>query len=127
VPPERLTELWAEVERLRGEMRGLFADHDVLLTPAAAALPWPVDTTHPALIDGQAVGPRGHAVFTTLANAAGLPAVALPCGWHAGLPLGLQLVGRPGADRSLLALAAEFESASTASGLLPHWPLWSPP
>ena len=36
---------------------------------------------HPTLIDGREVGARGHAVFTAFANAAGLPAIALQCGW----------------------------------------------
>jgi len=81
------------------------------LTPAAAALPWPAGETHPALIDGREVGPRGHAVFAGFANAAGLPAIAVPCGFAGGLPVGMQLVAREGADDGLLALARSFERA----------------
>lgn len=117
-------ELLYEVERLRSELDTLFESHDVLLTPAAAALPWPADQTHPTRIDGRDVGPRGHAVFTAFANAAGLPAVALPCGWADGparsgaagsgagpLPVGLQLVARSGSDELLLGLARQYENA----------------
>lgn len=68
------------------------------------------DQTHPDLIDGVKTGPRGHAVFTAFANAAGLPAMALPCGQVGGLPAGLQLVGRAGADAALLAAALRYES-----------------
>jgi aspartyl-tRNA(Asn)/glutamyl-tRNA(Gln) amidotransferase subunit A len=104
-----LFELLYEVERLRSGLAGLFTQHDFLLTPAAAALPWPLRETHPPRIDGRDVGPRGHALFTAFANAAGLPAVAVPCGFADGLPVGLQLVAAEGRDTELLALAAQFE------------------
>jgi len=49
-------------------------------------------------------------------NATGQPAIALPMGFDAvnvqqGLPLGVQIIGRPGADSTLLALAAQIEAA----------------
>ncbi len=45
-------------------------------------------------------------------NATGQPAITLPAGFsNAGLPIGLQIVGRPNAEFDLLALAAEFERA----------------
>lgn len=125
VPAARLSGLWAEVERLGAAMQTLFAAHDVLLTPATAALPWDLRSPFPSSIAGQPVGPRGHAVFTAFANAAGLPAVALPCGWIGGLPAGLQLVGRPGADALVLGLAAQYEASAPVP--VPPWPLWSPP
>ncbi|SDE15369.1 Amidase [Belnapia rosea] len=66
----------------------------------------------PAVIDGQAVGPRGHAVFTNFANLAGLPGIALPGRPSvSGLPIGFQLVGPTGADGLLCALAREWEAA----------------
>lgn len=106
-----LFELLFEAERLRSELAGLFEQHDFLLTPATAALPWPAADTHPPRIDGREVGPRGHAVFAGFVNAVGLPAIALPCGFAEGLPVGLQLVAREGGDDALLALAREFERA----------------
>ena len=106
-----LFELLFEAERLRGELAGLFEQHDFLLTPATAALPWPAADTHPPRIDGHEVGPRGHAVFAGFVNAVGLPAIALPCGFAEGLPVGLQLVAREGGDDALLALARQFERA----------------
>lgn len=44
-------------------------------------------------------------------NASGLPAIALPTGFDAatGLPVGVQLVGRPAAEATILALAAQLE------------------
>lgn len=106
-----LFDLLFEAERLRAALARLFDQYDFLLTPAAAALPWPANETHPTRIDGREVGPRGHAVFAGFANAVGLPAIALPCGFADGLPVGMQLVAREGADAALLALARSIEQA----------------
>lgn len=85
---------------------GLFQRFDVLLTPTAAAMPWPATEIYPGIIDEQPVGPRGHAVFTPFANALGLPAISLPAGLSSkGLPIGYQLVAAQGRDADLLALA----------------------
>jgi amidase len=46
-------------------------------------------------------------------NASGLPAIALPTGFDSstGLPIGVQLVGRPAAEATLITLAAQLEAA----------------
>jgi aspartyl-tRNA(Asn)/glutamyl-tRNA(Gln) amidotransferase subunit A len=44
-------------------------------------------------------------VFTAAANLAGLPAVSVPCGLSDGLPVGLQLTGRPWEEATLLGAA----------------------
>lgn len=106
-----LRALFAAVEDLELQLETVFAAYDFILTPCTAALPWPVQDTHPARIDGCATGPRGHAIFTAFANAAGLPAIALPGGFVGACPTGIQLVGRRGADAALLALARAFEKA----------------
>jgi Asp-tRNA(Asn)/Glu-tRNA(Gln) amidotransferase A subunit family amidase len=50
--------------------------------------------------------------FTYPFNLTGQPAVSIPCAWsRAGLPIGLQIVGRTGDDAAVLALAAAFEAA----------------
>ncbi|WP_204374421.1 amidase family protein [Halolamina pelagica] len=46
-------------------------------------------------------------------NATGAPAVSIPCGEVDGRPVGLQLVGPPGADGFLLRVAASVERALT--------------
>ena len=44
-------------------------------------------------------------------NASGLPAIALPVGFdHQGLPFAVQLVGKPGGEAQLLALAYQLEA-----------------
>jgi aspartyl-tRNA(Asn)/glutamyl-tRNA(Gln) amidotransferase subunit A len=109
-----------QVARLRVHLAGFFGRYDVILTPAAAALPWPAEASHPETIDGEPVGPRGHAVFTAFANAGGLPGISLPCRpSSAGLPIGLQLVGAFGADELLLGLAGQYERVRPWAG---RWP-----
>ena len=43
-------------------------------------------------------------------NMAGLPGLSIPCGLSEGLPVGLQLIGRPWSEGELLALAAGYEA-----------------
>jgi Asp-tRNA(Asn)/Glu-tRNA(Gln) amidotransferase A subunit family amidase len=56
--------------------------------------------------------------FTTWVNLAGLPALAVPVGRSArtGLPVGVQLVGGPGAEATLLAAGMVIQRA-----LMPEW------
>jgi aspartyl-tRNA(Asn)/glutamyl-tRNA(Gln) amidotransferase subunit A len=87
-----------------------FKNFDVLMTPTAAALPWPVRETHPKTISGQPVGPRGHALFTPFANLAGCPGISLPCAAsRSGLPIGFQLVAPWGQDELLVSLGRDYE------------------
>ncbi|NEJ22077.1 amidase [Rhizobium leguminosarum] len=89
-----------------------FEQFDLIMTPSAAALPWPAEEPFPETIDGHPVGPRGHAIFTAFANVAGLPAISLPCRpSRSGLPIGFQLVAPFGADGLLLRMAAEYEKS----------------
>src|SRR5690606_20406080 len=85
-------------------------DIDILLGPTTPRVAWPLDRLGPETIGGVAVASRGHAVFTPLMNHAGVPAITVPCGQgRAGLPVGLQMVARRGADRRLLAFARSVE------------------
>ena len=93
-------------------MLALWDEVDVLLTPGLA--------THRDRRRGRLrplradrVRPRGavHAVDAVF-NVTGQPAIALPAGFGAdGLPLSVQLVGRPGAEDVLYSLAGQIEAA----------------
>jgi aspartyl-tRNA(Asn)/glutamyl-tRNA(Gln) amidotransferase subunit A len=58
-------------------------------------------------------------IFTVPANLAGLPALSLPCGLAAGLPVGLQLMGRSFKEGTLLRLGAAFQGATSHHTLAP--------
>jgi len=52
-------------------------------------------------------------IFTISANLAGIPGVCLPCGFtRAGLPIGLQLLGKPFDEATLLQVAFAYEQAT---------------
>jgi amidase len=102
---------------------------DVMLTPTLAQLPRPVgwftDGGDPAedYARQQAFTP-----FTAIYNVTGQPALSLPLGWtrpaadEPTLPVGVQLVGAPGADRLLLELGASLEAAAPWADRRP--PTW---
>ncbi len=99
--------------QLRRDSAALFEQTDVVVMPWAAALPWPAREAYPPRIDGQDVGPRGHAIYTGWVNAAGLPALAVPTSPAAdGLPIGMQMVGPYGSDDMLLDLGEAYEAAA---------------
>jgi aspartyl-tRNA(Asn)/glutamyl-tRNA(Gln) amidotransferase subunit A len=112
LPAARLWQILEQVKKLRRDSVSLFGKLDVIVLPSAAALPWKAEDAYPTHIDGQEVGPRGHAVYTGWVNAAGLPALAVPCRpSREGLPIGMQMVGRYGSDDTLLDLGSAFEAA----------------
>jgi aspartyl-tRNA(Asn)/glutamyl-tRNA(Gln) amidotransferase subunit A len=80
-----------------------FKDIDVLLLPTTTTT---VPTIKDAGTNPQALSPEN----TVFANYYGLPAISVPCGFDKnGLPLGLQIVGRPGDEASVLHVAYRFE------------------
>src|SRR6266571_3909660 len=51
-------------------------------------------------------------IFTVPANLAGIPGLAIPCGFAAGLPAGLQLLARPFDEETLLRLGAAYQAGT---------------
>ena len=89
---------------------GQLARFDAVLTPALALTPRPVGwyDAH----DGEANFAQQvqYTPFTSMVNVSGLPAITLPVAQtSAGLPMGVQLIGRPGGEATLLALGAQLE------------------
>jgi amidase len=90
------------------------APYDALLTPALAQPPLPIGELDPCGPDPLATFERsGHFTpYTAISNVTGSPAISLPLYSHAdGLPLAVQLIGRPAQEGALLALAAQLETA----------------
>ena len=98
VTPNRLAAAREQAERCRREIDATFEQVDVLLTPAAV---------------GEApegLGATGDPIFCRIWTLLGVPCLSLPVlKGPAGLPIGLQIVGRRGHDAELLAAAAWIE------------------
>ena len=96
------------------QMLALFEHHDVLALPSAQV--WPFDATErwPQQIAGHAMDTYHRWMEVVIyATFAGLPCISVPVGFNAaGLPMGLQLIGRPQGELALLQLARAYERAA---------------
>jgi amidase len=133
-----LVSLLRSLQNVNDYIHALAAFHesyDFFLTPTLAKPPLEIDaTTTPArlqkasrviakvragkllsasgILDDLIADNLGWVPYTQLANLTGRPAISVPLHWtEGGLPLGVQFVGRLGADGSLLQLAAQLEEA----------------
>jgi aspartyl-tRNA(Asn)/glutamyl-tRNA(Gln) amidotransferase subunit A len=101
-----------QVDFARREVRKVFANVDLLVTPTTV--------NPPALLEGggnAGPGRNTNAPFDVY----GLPAISVPCGFTTnGLPIGLQIVGAPFAESTVFALAHAYEQAT-------EWHLRRPP
>jgi amidase len=101
-------------------INSIFDDHDVLLTPTIGEPPVPVgkwDSKRGLLT---LAGMTRRTGFTPPWNYLGNPAAAVPAGFTPeGLPLSIQLVGRPDDEATLLSLAAQLEAERPWADRLP--------
>jgi aspartyl-tRNA(Asn)/glutamyl-tRNA(Gln) amidotransferase subunit A len=98
--PRRSFADWGEdraiIARTRDEVRAVVDERGFVIMPTVPNPPFAHSGPEPA----------AQADFTCLANIAGLPSISLPAGWTSdGLPIGVQLVGRAGAEVGLFTLA----------------------
>ena len=63
----------------------------------------------PTHVNGEEVDPLIGWCLTYFTNFSGHPSISVPAGLSGGLPVGMQLIGRPQADADVLAAAATFE------------------
>lgn len=115
--------------QLRDRIRVLFGNYRLLLTPTLpvvafnAESSYPPDQTDPSVLSWTS--------YTAIHNLTGCPAASIPCGrTRSGLPVGLQIIGRPNAEADVLAAAAAFEAirpwANDHPGPLTQLPLTDP-
>jgi aspartyl-tRNA(Asn)/glutamyl-tRNA(Gln) amidotransferase subunit A len=103
-----------KAQRLRrlliDEVRTAFDGVDVLATPTLPLCAWDVSENHV-----QVVGQAEHVLhacwrFTYPWNLTGLPALSVPCGFAEGLPVGLQLAGRPFDEATVLRVGHAYQA-----------------
>lgn len=89
----------------------LFEAYDILIAPSAGVEAPPVDD--PTIeVDGARVPARAHlGIYTQPLSFIGLPVIAAPLLRPGELPLGIQLIGKPGAEETLFAFAEHLETA----------------
>lgn len=95
-------------------MRMLFDQHDFLALPTAQVWPFDVNQRWPREIQGRAMDTYHRWMEVVIyATFAGLPCISVPAGFGpTGLPMGLQIIGRPRGDWALLCLAHAYEQAA---------------
>jgi aspartyl-tRNA(Asn)/glutamyl-tRNA(Gln) amidotransferase subunit A len=95
--------------QIQQAFRELFAGVDFLVAPTKLEPPDKADglfdDTVPKRPDTKGV----VAGLVQASNLCGLPALTVPCGFVDGLPIGLQIVGRPFSENRILALGVEFQ------------------
>jgi amidase len=89
----------------------VFRDFDVLMTPVIPTPPWPLLKFEGRGVVVATMGAADITPFTVPWNVSGQPAAALPAGFtDGGLPLSVQLIGRPHDETTLLSLSAQLEA-----------------
>ncbi len=110
---DAFTQAILDRKRIANAMWRFMDRFDLLLTPSVASPAFPIDRDGPARIGGRAVAPSAWTPFSAIANLTGQPAISVPAGFTAaGLPVGLQIIGRHLADGDVLRAAATLESAA---------------
>ena len=94
-------------------MLRLFEQHDFLALPSAQVWPFDIGERWPQQIAGRTMDTYHRWMEVVIyATFAGLPCISVPVGFNeAGLPMGLQLIGKPQDDAGVLRLAAAYEQA----------------
>ena len=110
-----VTQQRRQCDLLRREIENVFAMVDLLLTPTMAD---PPSATEP--IEQSASLDPGRTRNTWPFDVSGLPAITVPYGFtRSGLPIGLQIVGAPFAESTVLTMAHAYEQATDWHGRRP--------
>ncbi len=107
----RIAKIRAAEEKLSARVLSIFDDVDVVITPGAATGPSRIGAYRKRGAVSTLALVAARAPFQAVFNATGQPAAVVPWGLdRKGLPLSIQLVGRPFDEATLLSLAAEIEA-----------------
>jgi amidase len=102
-------------------MVAFFEEYDFLVLPTTQVLPFPKELDWVREIEG--VTFENYLQWMEICTAisvTGCPSISVPCGFSDGLPVGLQIVGPPGADLAVLKMAHAFERENGASAMEPE-------
>jgi amidase len=120
ISDERIAAARKRESRIAARVLSIFDDVDVLVTPGAAAGPFRVGAfqRRGAMATFSLVASR--VPFQQVFNVTGQPAAVVPWGLDDdGLPLSIQLVGRPFEETTLLQLSTQIEAARPWAGRRP--------
>jgi len=89
---------------IRQDFERAFADYDVLITPVTPTVPFGFDekTDNPLQM-------YMSDICTIPINLSGIPGLSVPCGFSGGLPIGLQILGKPFSEPTMLQVAYTLE------------------
>ncbi len=110
------------LQKISRQIADAFEGFDVLLTPTLGEPPAPLGTfdSPPGEPLAGLFRAAAYVPFTPPFNVTGQPAISLPLHWNeAGLPIGVQFVGRFGDEETLLSLAGQLEQAAPWAGRRP--------
>ncbi len=102
------------MRNVRAAADRFFATVDYLVQPVSQVPPFPVELEYPTEVAGESMPTYLDWMESCWSiTVLGGPAISVPCGFtDDGLPIGLQIVGRPGDDGGVLRLAHAFERAT---------------
>ncbi|WP_350347175.1 amidase [Agromyces sp. G08B096] len=123
LPARTLAEALAWLAGFEQRVIRRFAPFDAVLTPALAMTPRPVGWYDAGDGERNFAQQVAFTPFTSFVNVSGLPAITVPVDeTSTGLPMGVQLIGRPGGESTLFALGAQLERAARRGRRRP--PVW---
>ncbi|WP_024784789.1 Asp-tRNA(Asn)/Glu-tRNA(Gln) amidotransferase subunit GatA [Streptococcus mutans] len=89
------------------DFKKVFANYDLILGPTAPTVAYDLDSQHQ-----DPVAMYLADLLTIPVNLAGLPGISIPAGFVEGLPVGMQLIGKPFAEQTIYQAAAAFEAST---------------
>jgi len=102
------------------ELQRLFQTYDVLVLPSAQVFAFDAKQTWPKVIAGQVMDTYHRWMEVVFGpTLAGLPVLALPAGFHQGVPFGLQLIGKPQGELELLQMGFAWEQVTPFAQVKP--------